>query len=138
MLLSNISSAAALYKEAEDIQAFLEGHYPIDNPAACEDRGKYLEIYLARTGKMLADAKYWKDEQTNSALMMAYTEALKEQNKKLWTPTTISKKVEALCKNENFLVNWIERLNRSCTHQLSFMVTMISKHKAEMMALNGR
>lgn len=129
MLLTNIQAPHQLFKEAEEIQAFVDSHFSADMAAACEDRGQYLEVYMARSGKMLADAKYWLDEQMNSAITQAMAEALKS---KRWSVTTINKKIDALCKEQNYLVNWIERLNRTCTHQLSFMVTLISKHKVEM------
>jgi hypothetical protein len=134
MILTNIATAEKLFKEAEGIQAFVDSYFNSDEPSACALRGSDLEVYMARTGKMLADAKYWLHEQMNSAI----TESLKESLKtKGWSATTINKKIEALCKNENYLVNWIERLNRTCTHQLAFMITMISKHKAEMQMNRG-
>lgn len=34
-------------------------------------------------------------------------------------------------------MNWAERSNRSCTHQLEWCRTIISKAKAEMNAFNG-
>jgi hypothetical protein len=134
MLMTTVQTPDLLFKEAEEIQSFVESHFNADVPAACEDRGQYLEVYMARTGKMLADAKYWLDEQMNSAITQTLVEALKS---KRWSATTINKKVDSLCKDQNYLVNWIERLNRTCTHQLAFMVTLISKHKAEMQ-MNGK
>src|SRR5688572_29748494 len=136
MILTNIASPEKLFKEAEEIQSFLDSYFNADEPAACAARGSDLEVYMARTGKMLADAKYWQDEQMNSAITTALKDALKQKG---WSATTINKKIDALCKNENYLVNWLERLNRSCTHQLQFMITMISRHKAEMqMNYSGR
>lgn len=134
MILTNIANPEQLFKEAKEIQAFVDAYFNADESAACASRGSDLEVYMARSGKMLADAKYWLDEQMSNAI----TETLKESLKsKGWSVSTINKKVDALCKNENYLVNWIERLNRTCTHQLQFMITMISKHKAEMQMNRG-
>lgn len=134
MILTNIATPEKLFKEAESIQAFVDSYFQADVPEACAARGSDLEIYMARTGKMLADAKYWLHEQMNTGISETLKEALKNKG---WSATTINKKIEALCKNENYLVNWIERLNRTCTHQLQFMITMISKHKAEMQMNRG-
>lgn len=129
LLVTNVQAPELLLKECSEIQSYIEAQYPADNPAACAQRGTDLEAYMARSGKMLADAKYWQDQFTHSAISDTLKEALMQQ--KLWSTTIINKKIEALTKDYNYLVNWCDRINRSCTHQLDFMRTMISKHKAE-------
>ena len=64
-------------------------------------RGNDLAVYIARTGKLLADAK-------------------------------VNAIIDSLCKDEQYLVDWCERLNRTATHQLEWCRTVISKAKAEM------
>ncbi|HEX7906207.1 MAG TPA: hypothetical protein VF487_20175 [Chitinophagaceae bacterium] len=130
MLKIDVTAADAILKECEQIQSFLEADYPIDEPAACEAKGKELEVYMARSGKMLADAKYWQDQFVNSAITETVREALLAQ--KVWSISLVNKKVDALAKEYNYLVNWCDRINRTCTHQLDFIRTMLSKHKAEM------
>jgi len=127
-------STDLLLKECEAIQSFLEADYPVDNPAACEAKGRDLEVYMARSGKMLADAKYWQDQFVNSAIMDTIKEALAQQ--KVWSISLINKKVDALAKDYNYLVTWCERINRTCSHQLDFIRTLISKHKTEMQLAN--
>lgn len=134
MLKIEAISVDAILKECEQIQSFLEADYPIDEPAACEAKGKDLEVYMARSGKMLADAKYWQDQFVNSAISETVKEALMAQ--KMWSISLVNKKVDALAKDYNYLVNWCDRINRTCTHQLDFIRTMLSKHKAEMQ-MNG-
>jgi hypothetical protein len=133
-VLSNVQQYDQILKECSDIQAFLEADYPSDNPAACEQKGRDLETYMARSGKMLADAKYWQDQFQNSAISDTIKEALGQQ--KVWSTTIINKKIESLCKEYNYLVNWCDRINRSCTHQLDFIRTLISKHKVELQQSN--
>lgn len=89
-------------------------------------RGNYLSAQIARTGKLLADAKIHKDRKLNSEIVA--------QMKKIvnLSATTANKYVDSLCVNENYAVNWCERINRSCTHQLDWCRTVISKAKAEM------
>lgn len=134
MLKIEATSTDLIMKECEQIQAFLEADYPLDNPMACEAKGKDLEVYMARSGKMLADAKYWQDQFVNSAIMETIKEALGQQ--KVWSISLINKKVDALAKDYNYLVTWCDRINRTCSHQLDFIRTLLSKHKAEMQ-LNG-
>lgn len=123
-------SVESLKAECEQIQSFLEADYPSDNPAACEARGRDLEAYMARTGKMLADAKYYRDKAVSEAINKTVDIAIKQG--KLWTPTLVNKKVDALVRDHNYMVNWCDRLNRSCTHSLDFIRTLLSKHKEEM------
>ncbi len=130
----NITPPDNLFKELEEMQPFLESNYDSDNPAACVDRGNELQIIIARTGKMLADAKYWQDQFVNSAITETIAEALGKE--KVWSTTTINKKIESLCKDYNYLVKWCERSNRTASHQLDFVRTIISKLKAEMQ-MNG-
>ena len=126
---TNVATPDQIFKACTEVQSFLEAHYEADNPAACEDRGMQAEAYMALTSKMLADAKYHQDMFTNSAIASTIEEALKAQ--KVWSTSIINKKIDALCKDYNYLVNWCDRLNRSCTHALDFQRTLISKHKAE-------
>ena len=51
-----------LQSEAQEIQEFLEITMS-DNPQEVIERGNDLQVYMARTGKMLADAKYILNEQ---------------------------------------------------------------------------
>lgn len=130
MIKIDLNTMQDILKECETIQSFLEADYPLDQPAACEAKGKDLEVYMARSGKMLADAKYWQDQFINGSISETIQEALKDQD--LWSVTLINKKVSALAKDYNYLVNWCERINRTCTHQLDFVRTLLSKHKEEM------
>lgn len=48
-------------------------------------------------------------------------------------PPSIKKQlIESMCVNENYMVKFVERLNRAATHQLSYIITLISKAKEEM------
>ena len=86
-------------------------------------------VYIARTGKMKADAKYWLNTKKQSEVMETLRQVAKE------TPYATSKAVNAmidsLCKEEEFLYDMIERLNRTSTHQYEWCRTLISAAKAE-------
>jgi hypothetical protein len=120
-----ITSLDQLEEEATTIDAFLNITCSEDI-GECAARGNDLAVHLARSGKMLADAKYHQD------LAMTENNLLCNEAYKHMPPSIKNKLIESMCAKENYLVNWIERLNRTATHQLSFMVTLISKAKAEM------
>ena len=111
--------------ELEAIQQFLEISISEDMNEV-EQRGNELTVNMARSGKLLADAKYHRDEKLNSAIV--------EELKKILqlAPSTANKYIDALTKEENYLVSWSERVNRTCTHQIDWCRTLISKAKEEM------
>lgn len=130
---SNIASPEMIHKLCVDVQYFLENGYNADNPAECVTRGQIAEQYMATTGKMLADAKYHVDSIINSKFL----QAVKEANESRMQTSTLNKYLDSLTAEYNYLVNWLDRLNRACVHSLEFQRTIISKLKAEA-ALAGR
>jgi hypothetical protein len=124
MILPTIT-LESLQEEAETIDAFLNVTSG-DDINECAVRGNDLSVYVARTGKMLADAKYLQDLAMNENTLLC------DQLYKNMPPSVRKELIKSMCAKENYMVNWIERLNRTATHQLSFMVTLISKAKAEM------
>jgi len=124
-MLDHISTLEQLEIEAIEIDAYLKTTCSEDGNEATL-RGNDVQVYIARTGKMLADAKYWQDEAVKNSILF-------ELGKKFQIPPSILKQlVEASTKKENYLVNWIERLNRTATHHSDWLRTLISKAKAEM------
>ena len=118
----------ALLTEATEIQEFLEFQIDSTNVAAIEERGNDLVAYMARSSKMLADAKMIlnaKKERQLFRLMREFADSNVSR-------TAMNELVKSICKNEQFAVDWIERVNRTCTHQFEWCRTLISKAKAEM------
>lgn len=115
--------------ELNEIQSFLELTQSEDINEAVF-RGNELAVYMARTGKLLADAKIHRDEKLNSEIM-------REIKKLISLPASTSNKfIDTLTRDENHLVNWADRLNAACSRQLEWCRTIISKGKAEMQALH--
>lgn len=123
-----ITSREQIFQELTDIDGFL-GITMSENAEEAVQRGNDLAVYVARTGKLLADAKYWLNEAMNSETMQTLRDVAKEAKA---TATAVNALVNSLCKEERYLVDWCERCNRTATHQLSWCVTVISKAKAEM------
>ena len=125
-----ITSYDDLLQEAQALQDFLESEIPEDINIVVE-RGNQLSSYLARSGKMTADAKYWMNiHQKQSAERVI--ELIREDL--ISSATSRNSLVEAYSADQRYLYNWTERLNRACTHQLDWCRTLVSKAKAELQA----
>lgn len=128
-MLTNITPIADLFKEAENIQKVLEVTISEDGAEATH-HGNEIAVYMARTGKMLADAKYHLNAKKKSDIIEALKVVAKD------TPNATAKAVNTLvdsaCKEEQYLVDWIGRLNAAATHKLEWCRTVISKAKEEM------
>jgi hypothetical protein len=91
-----------------------------------------LAILVAQSGQCLAEAKYHQDQVINGEIGQAidrmYTDKL--------SATTINQFVKTSAKEYNYLVNWLDRINATATHQLDALRTIISYRKTEFNALN--
>lgn len=114
-----------LLEEAQQIQDFMEISVG-DDPTELTNRLSDINTYMARTGKMLADAKQFQD----NAISTAYGEHSKEIMK---MPATIASKfISSQCGDVNYLVNWLDRLNRTCVHQGDNIRTQLSFIKEQL------
>ena len=124
-----ITTLNDLNEEAKTIQSDLDVTMSEDANEA-QERGNMLAAHISRTGKMLADAKYHLNDKKKSDIMDSLRMIAKDTPNA--STTSVNKLIESLCKDEQYLVDWIERLNRTATHQLEWCRTVISKAKAEM------
>lgn len=92
-------------------------------------RGNNLSSHMARSGKLLADAKYHFNAAMKSEVMAVLRENAKVANV---SHTATNAIIKSLCKNEQYLVDWADRVNATSTHQLDWCRTLISKGKEEM------
>ena len=93
------------------------------------ERGNDLAVHIARTGKLLADAKYHLNEKMKDEIF----DTLREAGKNAKTSATaVNMIIKSLCKEEQYMVDWCDRANRTATHQLDWCRTLISKAKTEM------
>lgn len=121
-----------LIEEAEEIQSFSEITVS-DNHAEIKNRISDLSVYVARTGKMLADAKYHLNEKKSHDTMKLIEDILLDAKLSAKVQNSL---IDSICKEEQYLVDWIERLNRTCTHQLDAMRSILS-YEREGMRLNN-
>lgn len=111
--------------EIEEMQSFLETTAS-DNPKELIERLTDINVYLARSGKLLADAKAFQDEVTAN-VYVSHIEFLSH------VPATVAIKfVAAQSVTANQLVTWLDRINRTLVHAGDNIRTQISFAKQDM------
>jgi hypothetical protein len=124
-----ITDKEKIIEELTDIQNFLEIEQSEDINEAVV-RGNTLSVYMARSGKLLSDSKLHKDRTLNQSV-------ISEIKSLISLPASSANKfIDTLSKDDNYLVNWADRINASCSRQLEWCRTVISKGKAELQAFN--
>ena len=92
-------------------------------------RGNDLAAYIARSGKLVADAKYHLNTKKKDDVFAILERTAKASGA---TAKAVNALIDCVCKEEQYLVDWADRVNRTATHQLEWCRTVISKAKAEM------
>lgn len=116
-----------LEKEADDVYSFLD--IPVeDDIIQATEKGNLLAVYINRTGRMLAEAKY----HLNEAMNYEAVKIIKEITSSKYSAKVQNALVDSVCKRERYLVDRIEQLNKTAKYQINFCITVISKIKAEM------
>lgn len=125
-----------LISEAEEIQEFLEEDMSgfSDNPEAIKVRGDTLAVFIARTGNMLADAKYHLNELQEEEVMKAIEEILLDAKLSAKVQNAL---IDSICKHERLLVDRIEQLNKGCKYQIEWCRSRLSMAKEEMNNTRG-
>ena len=106
-------------KEIEEMQSFLE-ITASDNPKELIDRLTDINVYLARSGKLLADAKAYQDQVTAN-VYASHMEFISR------VPATVAMKFVAAQS-----VTWLDRINRTLVHAGDNIRTQISFAKQDM------
>ena len=120
-------SIESLKEKAGRMQSYLEETTPSE-PNDLIDRTEKLNILIAQSGKMLADAEWYRDEIVNSAIMKSIKDSMEEK----LSATILNQYIKTTARDYNFLVKWIDRINATATHQIDSIRTIISFRKAEM------
>lgn len=113
---TNIQTPEQLFPLAQAIYEFIKVP-PNDDIESCVQRGHELTAYMANTGKMYADAKYWKDQEMKNSVLTA----LKDAKKCNLSATALNELIKAECKDINYLCNWIEQLDKEVKYQLEWI-----------------
>lgn len=122
-----ITETSKLLTEAQEIDDFLQITISEDINEVVE-RGNAIQVYMARTGKMLADAKYHLNKKRKDDIMQVLQVIIPEK----LSAKVQNSLIDSIAREEQYLVDWIERINRTCVHQLDWCRTLVSKAKEEM------
>ena len=117
--------------KAAKFQSFLETRHG-QEPEQLLERVELLAILVAQSGQCLADAKYHQDCVINGEIGQAIDRYLTDK----LSASTINQYVKTAAKDYNYLVNWLDRINATATHQLDALRTIISYRKTEFNTLN--
>lgn len=118
----------SLMKEAEQMQSFLEITIS-DDPQEVIERGSDLVVYLARSAKMLANAKLLLNEHKKDETLAVVRDFIYDQKLSAKVQNAL---IDGLCRQYQYLVDWLDRLNAAITHQLDWCRSVVSKNKEEM------
>lgn len=113
----------AINQECCEMQTFLETKVENGDIDAIVGRLSEINVYLARSTKLLSDIKYIQDTQQK-----LFIEA--NLGKLSSFPATTQKvMIQSATADVNYFVNWLDRLNRSFVHIGDNMRTQISFEK---------
>ena len=117
-----------LLKEADGIQGYLEIECS-ENPAEVMERIHTLSVFMARSGNMLAEAKRIYRRKISSEIATTIINIAKEN---YLSATAQNALVSAIGEDEAFLVDKLERIHRSCIHQIDALRSILSYEKENM------
>lgn len=109
-------------REVSEMQTFMEAP-PTDEPTILAERLAFCNVYLARSGEMLAQAKRMLGEAT--------VEVYERQGDRLLKAGAqlAGKVIAGYCSKEQFLCDWLERMNRGLVHTSDNLRSLLSYAK---------
>lgn len=114
-----------MLNECREIQSYLE-ITASDDINELTERLSTISVYMARSGQMLADAKYLQDTE-RAGLFAEHSKTI------LKMPATIATRfIESQTAEVNYLVSWIDRINATCKHHCDNLRTLISFSKEQL------
>lgn len=121
-----------LLQEAIEIQSYMEITCS-DNPDEIIERIKAIGVYRARTGVMLAEAKRMYRRKRSSEITEKIIEIARQGFLSAKVQNAI---VDSIAEDEAYLVDFIDRLNASCTHEQDALRSILS-YERENLRLNN-
>jgi hypothetical protein len=117
-----------MHQEAQQLQDYLELECS-DNPAEIAERIRTLSVYLARSGRMMAEAKIALRRRQTAEISAAILNIAKQQHLSARVQNTL---LDSIAEEEAYMVDWTERINRSCTHQIDALRSLLSYEKEQL------
>lgn len=120
-----------LLEEAKTIQSYLE----IECSGQAEEiieRINTINVYMARSGEMLAQAKRLLRKQKSAEVQNAIIKIAKEN---CLSASIQNALLDSICEEESYLVDLLDRINATCKHQNDALRSLLSFEK-ESLRLN--
>lgn len=114
-------------KELKEMDEFL-GITMSDNPEEIIERGNDLQVYLARSAKLVADTEYYLNDELKKEILKVIETIIPKH----LSATVQNKLVSSIAKEQQYLVKWAERVNRAITHQLDWCRSRLSYEKEQL------
>lgn len=121
-----------MIREIEEMQDYLEVSVSEDINEVVE-RIKNLSVYMARSGKMLADAKKELRLKKNNEIRNVVMQIAKQNCLSAKAQNTL---IDSIAQEENYIVDWLERINRTCVHQIDALRSLLSYEKEQLKNIN--
>lgn len=128
----NIIDPERLFQMATEFYPVIAMQISTDDTQALSERANHIASIMATTGKMLADAKYWRDKAVKDSVLTQ----LKDAKRSSLPASVMNELIKAECKDYNYLVNWIEQEDKDCKYQIELLRSLISLRKTEMTTFN--
>ncbi|MEN6569036.1 MAG: hypothetical protein ABFC18_03385 [Rikenellaceae bacterium] len=119
-------------EEAQKIQDYLDINVSSE-PAELTERIATLMSYMSRSGEMLAKAKKILRAKKTAEISKTIINIAKEQ---CLSASVQNALLDSICEEESYMVDWIERINRACTHQIDGLRSLLSYEKEQMRFTN--
>ena len=126
-----MATTEQLRTEATTIQRYLEELCPAD-PAQINERIRTLQVYMARSGEMLAQAKELLNRKRSQEIAQTIVKIAREVPLSAKAQNVL---VDSLAAEESFLVDWIDRINATCTHQADHTRSLLAYEREQMRLL---
>jgi hypothetical protein len=117
-----------LSKEATDIQSYLD-IITSNEPVELTERLSTLMTYMSRSGEMLAKAKKLLRTKKTSEINKTIIAIAKQEHLSASVQNAL---LDSICEEESYMVDWLDRINRTCTHQIDGIRSLLSYVKEEM------
>jgi hypothetical protein len=127
-----MNSLETLKERAFEIQKYLEIECS-NSPEEIRERMYGLMAYIATSGELLAQAKRMLRAKKSQEISKTIIAIAKESH---LSATVQNALLDSICEEENYLVDLLERINRSATHQLDALRSLLSYEK-EALRLNN-
>jgi hypothetical protein len=85
--------------------------------------------YMSRSGEMLAKAKKILRTKRTSEINKTIIAIAKQEHLSASVQNAL---LDSICEEESYLVDWLDRINRTCTHQIDGIRSLLSYVKEEM------